>query len=123
MRRPILCVTDAARTRAATSLRIRSRIGRPSRRRLSVMFARRERRLAEREGFEPSVEFPLHTLSKRAPSTTRTSLRLSGIRSLAEVLDRRPTRAVYEAALSRASLRRLATAGRGLGIAPSLARA
>ena len=31
--------------------------------------------LAEREGFEPSVEFPLHTLSKRAPSTTRTSLR------------------------------------------------
>ena len=35
----------------------------------------RERRLAEREGFEPSVEFPLHTLSKRAPSTTRTSLR------------------------------------------------
>src|SRR6478672_6445316 len=32
--------------------------------------------LAEREGFEPSVEFPLHTLSKRAPSTTRTSLRI-----------------------------------------------
>ena len=31
--------------------------------------------MAEREGFEPSVEFPLHTLSKRAPSTTRTSLR------------------------------------------------
>jgi len=24
-------------------------------------------RMAEREGFEPSVEFPLHTLSKRAP--------------------------------------------------------
>ncbi len=23
--------------------------------------------MAEREGFEPSVEFPLHTLSKRAP--------------------------------------------------------
>jgi hypothetical protein len=33
------------------------------------------RELAEREGFEPSVGFPLHTLSKRAPSTTRTSLR------------------------------------------------
>ena len=32
-------------------------------------------RLAEREGFEPSVEFPLHTLSKRARSTTPTSLR------------------------------------------------
>src|SRR5216683_5015986 len=31
--------------------------------------------LAEREGFEPSLEFPLNTLSKRAPSTTRPSLR------------------------------------------------
>ena len=31
--------------------------------------------LAEREGFEPSVEFPLHTLSKRARSTTPPSLR------------------------------------------------
>ena len=38
--------------------------------------------MAERVGFEPTVEFPLHTLSKRAPSTTRTSLRLSGINSL-----------------------------------------
>jgi hypothetical protein len=37
---------------------------------------RRSALMAEREGFEPSVEFPLHTLSKRAPSTTRTSLRL-----------------------------------------------
>jgi hypothetical protein len=36
--------------------------------------AKRERSLAERVGFEPTVEFPLHTLSKRAPSTTRTSL-------------------------------------------------
>src|SRR5437879_5054426 len=36
----------------------------------------KRRSVAEREGFEPSVEFPLHTLSKRAPSTTRTSLRL-----------------------------------------------
>ena len=34
-----------------------------------------ENDLAEREGFEPSVEFPLHTLSKRARSTTPTSLR------------------------------------------------
>ncbi len=32
-------------------------------------------KLAEREGFEPSVEFPLHTLSKRAPSASRSSLR------------------------------------------------
>jgi len=41
-----------------------------------------ERRVAERVGFEPTVEFPLHTLSKRAPSTTRTSLRLFRIRGL-----------------------------------------
>ena len=37
--------------------------------------------LAERVGFEPTVEFPLHTLSKRAPSTTRTSLRVVGNQS------------------------------------------
>ena len=30
--------------------------------------------LAERGGFEPPIEFPLYTLSKRAPSTTRPSL-------------------------------------------------
>src|SRR5687768_1979805 len=46
-----------------------------------------ERRwMAEREGFEPSVEFPLHTLSKRAPSTTRTSLLGSGEPSKCSVL-------------------------------------
>ena len=39
-------------------------------------------KLAERVGFEPTVEFPLHTLSKRAPSTTRTSLRVFRISSL-----------------------------------------
>ena len=38
--------------------------------------AERDEELTEREGFEPSVEFALHTLSKRAPSTTRTSLHL-----------------------------------------------
>ncbi len=32
--------------------------------------------MAEREGFEPSVGVNLHTLSKRAPSTTRPPLRL-----------------------------------------------
>jgi hypothetical protein len=32
--------------------------------------------VAEREGFEPSVRLPLHTLSKRAPSATRTPLQL-----------------------------------------------
>ena len=32
-------------------------------------------RLAERAGFEPAVQLPAHTLSKRAPSATRTPLR------------------------------------------------
>ena len=32
-------------------------------------------KMAERVGFEPTLEFPLNTLSKRAPSTTRPSLR------------------------------------------------
>ena len=32
--------------------------------------------LAERVGFEPTLEFPLNTLSKRAPSATRPSLHL-----------------------------------------------
>ena len=27
--------------------------------------------VADREGFEPSIEFPLYTRSRRAPSTTR----------------------------------------------------
>ncbi len=31
--------------------------------------------LAESEGFEPSIQFPIYTLSRRAPSTTRTTLR------------------------------------------------
>ncbi len=30
--------------------------------------------LAERAGFEPAIAFPLYTLSRRAPSTTRTPL-------------------------------------------------
>jgi hypothetical protein len=46
---------------------------------LTLRRVTRERRLAERVGFEPTVEFPLHTLSKRAPSTTRTSLHLESI--------------------------------------------
>ncbi len=33
--------------------------------------------MAERQGFEPWIEFPLYTLSKRAPSTTRPSLRIA----------------------------------------------
>src|ERR1700733_1193798 len=31
--------------------------------------------VAERVGFEPTLEFPLNTLSQRAPSATRPSLR------------------------------------------------
>src|SRR5262249_40674121 len=31
--------------------------------------------MAEREGFEPPIRFPVYTLSKRAPSATRPSLR------------------------------------------------
>ena len=30
--------------------------------------------MAERMGFDPMIEFPLYTLSKRAPSTTRPPL-------------------------------------------------
>src|SRR5579863_779291 len=37
-----------------------------------------EKLMAERQGFEPWIEFPLYTLSKRAPSTTRPSLRFVG---------------------------------------------
>jgi hypothetical protein len=29
---------------------------------------------AERAGFEPAIQFPIYTLSRRAPSTTRTPL-------------------------------------------------
>ena len=31
---------------------------------------------AETEGFEPSIRFPVYTLSRRASSTTRASLRM-----------------------------------------------
>src|SRR3954470_24966858 len=36
---------------------------------------REVKNMAERVGFEPTLEFPLNTLSKRAPSATRPSLR------------------------------------------------
>ena len=35
--------------------------------------------MAERLGFEPRLEFPLNTLSKRAPSATRPSLRSAAL--------------------------------------------
>ena len=34
-------------------------------------------KMAERVGFEPTVEFPLHSLSRRALSTAQTPLRAS----------------------------------------------
>ena len=33
--------------------------------------------MAEKVGFEPTIEFPLYTRSRRAPSTTRTSLHIT----------------------------------------------
>src|SRR5262247_3426498 len=39
--------------------------------------ADQERALAEGVGFEPTIRFPVYTLSKRAPSATRPSLRAS----------------------------------------------
>ena len=32
--------------------------------------------MAESEGFEPSIRFPVYTLSRRAPSTARTTLQV-----------------------------------------------
>ena len=43
---------------------------------------RKNEMMAERVGFEPTVEFPLHTLSKRAHSTALTSLRMNGFNRL-----------------------------------------
>src|SRR5262249_5394215 len=37
--------------------------------------------LAEGVGFEPTIRFPVYTLSKRAPSAARPSLRSSGIKA------------------------------------------
>src|SRR5438093_11008144 len=47
--------------------------------------------VAERVGFEPTVRFPPHTLSKRAPSATRTPLRgkrVLGLTESAAMIDR-----------------------------------
>ncbi len=50
--------------------------------------------MAEREGFEPSVPFQVHTLSRRAPSTARTSLRLKNFVKTFEI---RPTKKYFAA--------------------------
>ena len=50
--------------------------------------------MAEREGFEPSVRFHAHTISSRAPSTTRSSLhkrRFTSIWQMAERVGFEPT--------------------------------
>jgi hypothetical protein len=36
-----------------------------------------DKKMAEREGFEPSEQSPIHTLSRRAPSATRPPLRVN----------------------------------------------
>src|SRR6266480_3776047 len=46
--------------------------------------------LAEREGFEPPIRFPVYTLSKRAPSATRPSLLSISFLSDFMELTRRP---------------------------------
>ena len=57
--------------------------------------------MAERVGFEPTLEFPLNTLSKRAPSATRPSLRLTAFRGSGRFL--RKARG-FDSPLVRASL-------------------
>ena len=68
MRRPVLPFLHDAYRYPGTMRGHLSRAG-------FVSADEKQEKLAEREGFEPSVELPLHTLSKRAPSTTRPSLR------------------------------------------------
>ena len=41
--------------------------------------------MAERVGFEPTIRFPVYTLSKRAPSATRPPLRIRATRNIASV--------------------------------------
>ena len=60
-----------------------------------------QRELAERVGFEPTVRFPVHTLSKRAPSTTRTSLRvfrINNLRAIGHRLSHTPRPLVHQTA-------------------------
>src|SRR6266704_3435843 len=73
--------------------------------------------LAERVGFEPTVEFPLHTLSKRAPSTTRTSLRfrINDLRAARQRLSHTPStsRAVRSISFALSGLTRYANGRSG----------
>src|SRR4051812_49675319 len=44
--------------------------------------------VAEGAGFEPAIPFPVYTLSRRAPSTTRPPLRIPLVRQMAGALRR-----------------------------------
>ena len=55
----------------SVSARTRDLVSEP----IAHVLENRSKKLAERVGFEPTVRFPAHTLSKRAPSATRTPLR------------------------------------------------
>ncbi len=57
--------------------------------------------MAEGVGFEPTRRFPVHTLSRRAPSAARTSLRGRYQHPMAEGVGFEPTRRVNAYSLSR----------------------
>jgi hypothetical protein len=57
--------------------------------------------LAERVGFEPTLELPLNTLSKRAPSATRPSLRLGCTSKAGTCVDAGPKQLYRTLALER----------------------
>src|ERR1043166_3651739 len=86
--------------------------------------------LAERQGFEPWIQFPVYTLSKRAPSATRPSLRLgitrraSLILAAADALEAAASRNPPQSSLERRDVcllptRLLSTAGPGNSGSPS----
>ena len=54
--------------------------------------------MAESEGFEPSVRFPVHTLSRRAPSTARTALQVENYVKNIQLVPRKNTRSSFATA-------------------------
>jgi hypothetical protein len=58
-------------------------------------------KMAEGVGFEPTRRLPVYTLSRRAPSAARTSLRVLERSSMAEGVGFEPTRRVNAYSLSR----------------------
>ena len=53
----------------------------------SLTYFRFKIRFVERKGFEPSIQLPAYTLSRRAPSTTRTPLYFNELQSYFYFLD------------------------------------